>query len=112
MWFNTDGAPMTMSDWFDSYRSTVQMWINGNDVRGHGPDGRPLSDSSWLMVLHAGWDSADIMLPGPPYGVSYSPVIDTDTATGEPADPAPLPAGVQLTIKGRTFWLLRAHRGD
>ena len=68
MWFNTDGAPMTMSDWFDSYRSTVQMWINGNDVRGHGPDGRPLSDSSWLMVLHAGWDSADITLPGPPYG--------------------------------------------
>ncbi len=110
MWFNTAGEPMSMSDWFDSYRSTLQMWVNGHDVRGHGPGGRPLSDSSWLMVLHAGWDSADITLPGHPYGDAYTPVIDTDSPTGEPADPSPLSAGVEMTIKGRTFWLLRAHR--
>jgi isoamylase len=111
-WFDTDGQPMTISDWFDSYRSTLQMWINGNDVRGHGPDGRPQSDSSWLMVLHAGWDSADITLPGPPYGAAYTPVLDTDSPTGEPADPSPLPAGIEMTIKGRSLWLLRAHRSD
>jgi hypothetical protein len=37
-------------------------------------------------------------------------VIDTDSPTGEPADESPLAAGMELTIKGRTFWLLRAHR--
>ena len=113
MWFNPDGEPMTMSDWFDNYRSTVQMWVNGRDVRGLGPHGAPLSDSSWLLVLHSGWDSADFTLPGPPYGLAYTPVIDTDAPTGEPADPGPLASGVEMTIKGRTFWLLRAHRvGD
>ena len=110
MWFNTDGLQMSMGDWFDSYRSTLQMWVNGSDVRGHGRAGGPESDSSWLMVLHAGWDSADITLPGPPYAHAYTPVIDTDSPTGKPADESPLAAGMELTIKGRTFWLLRAHR--
>ncbi len=113
MWFNTEGEPMSMGDWFDSYRSTVQMWVNGRDVRGHGLIGQPQSDSSWLMVLHAGWDSVDITLPGPPYGQAYTPVIDTDSPTGQPADPRPLSGGIEMNIKGRTFWLLRAHRvGD
>jgi glycogen operon protein len=65
------------------------------------------------MVLHAGWDSADLTLPGPPYGQAYTPVIDTDSPTGAPADASPLSGGVEMNIKGRTFWLLRAHRvGD
>ena len=89
------------------------MWINGRDVRGHGALGEPLSDSSWLLVLHAGWDSTDITLPGAPYGEAYTPVIDTDSPTGEPADPSPVAGGMEMTIKGRTIWLLRAHRvGD
>ncbi len=111
MWFNTDGEPMSMADWFDSYRSTMQMWVNGRDVRGRGAHDSPQSDSSWLMVLHSGWDSADITLPGSPYGSAYTPVIDTDTPTGTPADDSPIGGGVELNIKGRTFWLLRAHRG-
>jgi hypothetical protein len=37
-------------------------------------------------------------------------VVDTDRPTGRPADPAPLSAGVAMTIPGRTLWLLRAHR--
>ena len=113
VWFNPDGEQMGMSDWFDGYRSTVQMWINGRDVRGHGALGEPLSDSSWLLVLHAGWDATDITLPGPPFGEAYTPVIDTDSPTGEPVDPSPVAGGMEMTIKGRSTWLLRAHRvGD
>ncbi len=110
MWFNQFGEPMSMADWFDPYRCTLQMWIDGQDVRGHGPGGQVQSDDSWLLVLHSGPDSADITLPGPPYGHAYTPVIDTDSPTGEPADERPLSGGVEMTIKGRSFWLLRAHR--
>ncbi|WP_111765922.1 glycogen debranching protein GlgX [Nakamurella deserti] len=107
MWFNTDGLPMSISDWFDSYRSTVQMWIDGDAATG--ADGTPGPASSWLLVLHAGWDSTDITLPGPPYGSTYVPVLDTDTPTGEPADVTPLPSGTPMTIRGRTCWLLRTE---
>ncbi len=110
VWFSPAGEQMTDSDWFDTGRRTLMMWLDGRDVRGHGPDGRPLADDSWLLVLHSGSAPAEITLPGAPYGEAYTPVIDTDSATGRPFDPAPLSSGIAITIPGRTLWLLRAHR--
>jgi glycogen operon protein len=110
VWFAPSGEPMTDADWFDGSRATIAMWIDGTDVRGHGPSGQPLTDDSWLLVLHAGVADTEITLPGSPYGEAYTPVVDTDRPTGRPADPAPLSAGVAMTIPGRTLWLLRAHR--
>ncbi len=109
-WFSPSGAPMTDADWFDRDRQTLALWFDGNDVRGHGPRGEPLVDDSWLVVLHADPDDAEIVLPGPPYGEAYTPVIDTATVTGAPADPSPVSGGMAMTIPGRTLWLLRAHR--
>ncbi len=110
MWFAPTGEPMTDADWFDPNRHTLLMWLNGHDVRGHGPHGEPLIDDSWLVVLHAGPSDADVTLPGAPYGEAYTPVVDTASPTGEPADDAPVSAGVAMTLPGRTLWLLRAHR--
>ena len=110
VWFTEDGTEMTADDWFDGRRRTLTMWVNGRDVRGHTPTGAPLTDDSWLLVLHAGTDPVDLLLPGGPYAQAYTPVIDTDSPTGEPADPTPLDAGSRLTLPGRTLLLLRAHR--
>jgi glycogen operon protein len=110
VWFAPSGERMTDADWFDGGRRTLAMWVDGRDVRGHGPHGEPLTDDSWLLVLHADPADGEITLPGAPYGEAYTPVVDTGTPTGEPADPAPLSAGVAVTIPGRTLWLLRAHR--
>ena len=92
MWFNPRGLPMTDDDWFDGSRRTLMMWVDGRDVRGHTVGGEPLTDVSWLLVLHAGADPTDLTLPGMPYGSSYFPVLDTDAATGEPPL-QPLPVG-------------------
>jgi len=110
VWFDETGHPMTDAGWFDNGRKTVQMWLDGRDVRGHNVDGSPMTDHSWLLVLHADVESVEITFPGPPYGQAYSPVVDTGAADGAPADPAPLSAGVEVTLPGRTLWLLRAHR--
>jgi len=110
VWFNDTGNQMTDADWFDGNRRTLQMWLDGCDVRGHNIDGSPMTDHSWLLVLHAGSGPTEITLPGPPYGEAYSPMVDTASADGEPVDPTPLSAGVEVTVPGRTLWLLRAHR--
>ena len=110
VWFSPGGRPMTDDDWFDGSRRTLMMWIDGRDVRGHTTGGEPLTDVSWLLVLHADAEPTDLTLPGMPYGSSYFPVLDTDTPTGEPLHPKPLPVGETLTIPGRTVWLLRADR--
>ena len=110
VWFCQTGEPMTDADWFDDGRRTVQMWIDGRDVRGHSRSGKPLTDDSWLLVLHAGVDPIELTLPGPPYGEAFTPELDTSAPTGTPADPAPLAGGMEVTVPGRTLWLLRAHR--
>ncbi|AZI57853.1 glycogen debranching enzyme GlgX [Nakamurella antarctica] len=113
VWFNTVGQQMTDEDWFDSNRQTVQMWLDGQDVRGHGPYGQPLSDDSWLIVLHAGAAPIDLTLPGPPYAEAYVPELSTDSVTGVPYDVTAIPSGVHITVPGRTFLLFRIHRaGD
>ncbi|MTD16723.1 glycogen debranching protein GlgX [Nakamurella sp. YIM 132087] len=116
VWFSPDGNPMTDGDWFDDGRHTLMMWLDGRDVRGHTAAGGPLIDDSWLLVLHAGADPVEISLPGRPYGDAYTREIDTASPTGEPReiqnDPLPLvlAAGLEMTLPGRTLWLLRAHR--
>jgi glycogen operon protein len=111
VWFDPDGEPMDDTGWYADGR-TIQMWVNGRDVRGHGPSGEPLSDETWLLVVHAGSESIEITLPDEPFGLAYTPVIDTAAPTGKPADPSPLSAGVEVTLPGRTLWLLQAHRLD
>ena len=110
VWFSPSGQRMTDADWFDGQRRTLQMWLDGRDVRGHNSTGALLTDHSWLLVLHADPKPIEITLPGPPYGEAYSPVLDTGSPTGDPLDPTPLSAGVEVTMPGRTLWLLRAHR--
>lgn len=109
-WFTPAGTAMTTNDWFDHGRQTLAVWFDGNDVRGHGPHGERLTDDSWLIVLHAGVGDISLTLPGLPYGDSYTPVLDTASANGEPADPRPIPCGHPVTMPGRTLWLLRAKR--
>ena len=88
VWFNPRGQPMTDDDWFDGSRRTLMMWVDGRDVRGHTTGGEPLTDVSWLLVLHA---DGGPMHPDParhcPTRSSYFPVLDTSTPTGEPAEP-------------------------
>jgi glycogen operon protein len=110
VWFGPGGTQLFDKDWFDGRRRTLQMWLDGRDVRGHSSVGAPLTDDSWLLVLHADPDPIEITLPGPPYGEAYTPVLDTGSPTGEPADPSPLSAGVEMSMPGRTLWVFRAHR--
>ncbi|MGS0688535.1 glycogen debranching protein GlgX [Nakamurella sp. GG22] len=110
VWFNPSGQPMAGHDWFDGSLRTLLMWINGRDVRGYSAGGDPVTDDSWLLVLHAGENPMTLVLPGPPWGNRYFPVLDTDSPTGAPADPAALPVEVPIVIPGRTVWLLRADR--
>ncbi|TKV62086.1 glycogen debranching protein GlgX [Nakamurella flava] len=110
VWFAPDGRTMSDGDWFDGGRHTILLWINGTDVRGHTPAGQPLSDDSWLLVLHAAAEPTTVTLPDSPWASGYELVLDTDTPTGAPGGPAPEP-GRPVVIPGRTTWLLRARPG-
>ena len=113
VWFNPDGEQMACRT---GSTATAAPCRCGSTVATCAATARSASrcrtrPGCWCCTP-AG-TSTDITLPGAPYGEAYTPVIDTDSPTGEPVDPSPVAGGIEMTIKGRTTWLLRAHRvGD
>lgn len=108
VWFSERGTEMTQAEWLDDGRTTLMMWVNGADVRGHGRDEQVQTDDSYLLIFHCAPDPVTITLPEGPYGQHFVPVLDTDTADGQPTDTEALAAGTQAVLPGRTMWVLRA----
>ncbi len=110
VWFRPDGEPMTEDDWFDEGRRTLGMWIDGSESLSRARDGELVADDSWLLLLHAGPETAQFVLPGDRYGDRYVPELTSGTARGVPASGPPLPPGTTLALPARTLSLLRAPR--
>ncbi len=110
IWFRPDGEEMTDTDWFDDSRRTLGMWIDGSNSQSRTRDGEVITDHTWLLLLHAGNEPADIVLPSAEYGATFEPVLDTGTPDGTPADQKPLCANSSITLPARTLLLLRAPR--
>jgi isoamylase len=110
IWFRPDGTEMAATDWFDENRRTLGMWIDGSNSQSRTREGELVADHSWLLLMHAGDAPAEIVLPGPEYGDSYEPTLDTSTLDGSPANPRRLLAGGRVTMPARSLLLLRAPR--
>ena len=112
IWLRPDGQEMTEPDWLDEGRRTLGMWIDGSNSQSRTREGVLIADHSWLLLLHAGAEPVDVALPGPEFGATFQPTLDTSVADGEPAWEAPLPAGSALTLGPRSLLLLKAPRED
>ncbi len=83
-WFSPSGAPMSGHEWNDGSTRCIGMYLSG-ELKGRTPDGKPHTDSPFLLMLNATEQDVDFHLPGPPYGEVYSVVVDTAQSTqGEP----------------------------
>lgn len=110
IWFRSDGAEMTENDWFDDKRRTLMMWIDGSNSQARTRDGELIPDHSWLLLLHADDEPAEVTLPGTEFGDTFKPTLDTATADGSPVLPGALAAGSVIEVPGRSLLLLRAPR--
>jgi len=104
-WFGADGAELTDGQWFDPGVATLGMYLNGAGLRTRGPRGERLVDDSFLLLLHAGADNREIVLPGAPWARSYEVVVDTALRHPERSE-----ARGRLATCGRSLVLLRVHR--
>ncbi len=112
IWLRPDGQEMTEPDWLDPERRTLGMWIDGSHSQSRTREGELLTDHSWLLLLHAGAEPLDVVLPGPEFGKTFEPTLDTTSPDGSPAGTAPLAAGGRVTVQGRSLLLLKAPRQD
>ena len=80
------------------------MYIAG-DLQDR-PEGPPVSDDSFLLILHAGEERIDFSLPGQPYGGSYRRILDSSTDQSTPAEANEL-AGGTITLAPKSLVLFR-----
>ncbi|MBO0851856.1 MAG: glycogen debranching enzyme GlgX, partial [Pseudonocardia sp.] len=85
-WWHQDGRPLTDEDWHDQDSRTLGMLVA----------------EDWLLVLHAGAEPVDYVLPD----IALTPVLDSGRPDGTPSDTRPLRAGATLTVPARTALLL------
>ncbi|MDQ1715699.1 MAG: isoamylase, partial [Frankiaceae bacterium] len=108
-WFTPSGVEMSVSDWLSRNARTIGMYLSGQGIRTRDARGGAIRDDSFLLLLHAGADNVDFVLPGLPWATSYELVLDT----GHPLDEEPealalLRPGQTLARLPRSFAVLRA----
>jgi isoamylase len=108
-WFGPDGAELAHRHWLDPALRTLGMFLGGDAVRHRGQRGERIMDDSFLLILHAGHESTEFRLPGPPWGETYELVVDTAVDNPPPDRPAAYyEADKAIRLAGRSAVLLRA----
>jgi glycogen operon protein len=104
-WFRPDGTELGDDDWGSPSVRTVGMYLSGRGIRTRGPRGERIVDDSFLLLLHAGDDEAQVRLPGPPWASSYT--VELDTAQPQLAPGGHVGADATLAMPPRSAVLLR-----
>ena len=104
-WFTPDGVEMNDADWSSPTARTIGMYLSGRGIRTRGPRGERIVDDSFLLVLHAGGDDRDFLLPGPPWAGGY--VVEVDTSAPDLGARTTVAAGAQLMVPARSVLVLR-----
>lgn len=107
-WFNAEGEEMTATDWY-APGTTLAMFLSGRDIPGRDVRGEPITDDSFLAVLHAGDEPLNFPLPGAPWATTYELLLDTGEENQTEPPGTVHPAQAHLTLPPRSIHLLRAH---
>jgi glycogen operon protein len=105
-WIGPDGHEVSEDAWHDGGARTLGMYLAG-ELHGTDHEGRRRRDSSFLVILHAGEQPIDFILPGAPYATSYRRAVDTSTGQAV-IDGPPVPAASAVNVPARTLLVFEA----
>ncbi|WP_414629122.1 glycogen debranching protein GlgX [Streptomyces xanthochromogenes] len=105
-WFTARGEEMTERDWY-APAATLGLYLSGRDIPGRDARGAPVTDDSFLILLHASDRPADCVLPGPPWAAAYELVVDTSRE--DQAEPPGMVhrGGEMVTLPARSVLVLK-----
>jgi uncharacterized membrane protein HdeD (DUF308 family) len=84
-WFTPAGVEMTPADWADPGARSIAVYLDGADNPDRAPDGTPLVDDDFLLLVNGWWDPLDFSIPPTRDGQIWHPQLDTYEATDVPA---------------------------
>jgi len=118
-WFTPAGTPMTVECWNDPEARAIGVYLDGSDAPDIGPDGRPMVDDDFLVLVNAWWEPLKFTIGDCRPGLAWRVEIDTfdparaaDAAAAVAVDAAAdaLRAGDGVTVGPRSVVVLRGPR--
>ncbi|MDP9613671.1 glycogen debranching protein GlgX [Streptomyces demainii] len=106
-WFTPRGTEMTESDWY-APTTALGAYLWGRDLPQSDSRGAPLTDDSFLALLHAGPRPLSFTLPGAPWAQGYELLLDTSREDQGAPPGTRLAAGAPIELPERSVLLLRA----
>jgi glycogen operon protein len=80
-WFRPDGRRMGQADWARPDAHVLGVFLNGEGLEEVTPQGEPVEDDSFLLLLNAFHEDVEFTLPNPRYGRRW--VVELSTADRE-----------------------------
>jgi isoamylase len=110
VWLRPDGAPMDDHDWTSGFARSLAVILDGSELDELGPRGEPVRDDSFVLLINAGHEPIDFVLPKTEDGKRWIPVLDTAVMPdGDPRrdDGTPVEPGSVRTVVAHGLMLLR-----
>jgi glycogen operon protein len=115
-WFTPAGEPMTQECWDDTNALALGVYLDGSDAPDAGPDGQPLLDDDFLVLVNGWWEPLEFTIADCRPGVAWQTEIDSFDPSGVAAARVPgllgLPAGGHVTVGPRSVMVLRGPRAQ
>ncbi|MER6205443.1 glycogen debranching protein GlgX [Streptomyces sp. NPDC001642] len=105
VWLLPDGREMADLDWQRSDAHCVGVFLNGDAIAERDPQGGPVVDDSFLLLLNSFWEPVGFRLPDIAYGERWTTLIDTAEPQGSP-DETEHKAGTERVVEARSLVLL------
>jgi glycogen operon protein len=104
-WFRPDGRKMTHRDWETHDLRVVGLFLNGRELGSRTPEGKPVVDDSFVVLVNATADDVVFTLPPRRFGHAWT----VELRTFEPdAAAESLPTRGVVGVQARSLILLRA----
>ena len=95
--------------WNDPEALALGVYLDGSDAPDTGPDGQPLLDDDFLVLVNGWWEPLEFTIPDCRPGLAWQAVIDTfDPAI--PQRPPLRQAGDRVAAGPRSVLVLRGPR--
>ena len=106
-WFLPSGREVSDAEWFDEGQRSLGMILNGDEIPDRDPRGRRIRGGTLMVLLHAGGDPVDWIIPNG-WGAHWSVCTDTAETDAAPATRAYHPGDVLAMSAHSLVALLRS----
>jgi isoamylase len=112
-WFTPAGTAMTQADWDNRDALALGVYLDGSDAPDTGPDGQPMFDDDFLVLVNGWWEKLEFTIGDCRPGLEWRAEIDTFDPASQGTGTAPiLRLGDQVTVGPRSVVVLRGPRTE